>query len=69
MDANPVNILNRVEMTPQFQEEEKKLVTLLEDLSVGAQEIFEDYAVELGDTKINAWKAKIQTVKKQLVPI
>ena len=66
MDANPTNILTRLEMTPLFQEEEKKLVTLLEDLSVEAQEIFEDHAVELGDTKITAWKSKIHTVKNNL---
>ena len=66
MDANPINILTMLEMTPLFQEEEKKLVTLLEDLSVEAQEIFEDHAVELGDNKITAWKSKIHTVKSNL---
>ena len=66
MNANPANILNQVEMIPLYQEEEKKLVALLEDLDMGAQEIFEDHAVELGSTKIDAWKVKIQTVKSSM---
>ena len=52
MDSNPV-----------IKDTEKQLVDLLVDLSVGAQEIFEEHAVELGDTKINLWKVKLQTVQ------
>ena len=33
MDANPVSILNRMEMVPLYQKEEEKLVALLEDLN------------------------------------
>ena len=61
MDTNPVSILNMAEMIPLYKESEKKLVDLLVDLSVGAQEIFEEHTVELGDTKINLWKVKLQT--------
>ena len=63
MSANPINILNNVEMVPLYLDTEKQLVALLVELDVGLQEIFEEHAVELGETKINSWKAKLQAVK------
>ena len=67
MSANPINVLSRIEMTPLYQEEEKKLVALFEELDLGAQEILEDHEVELGDTRVNAWKAKVEEVKTNML--
>ena len=66
IEANPITILSEEEMIPLYKKTEEQLVALLVDLNVGAQEIFEDHAVELGDTKINTWKAKLQAIKGNL---
>ena len=64
--SNPPSILTEVEMIPLYVDSERKLVDLMVELDIGLQEIFEDYAVQLGDTKINSWKAKLAVIKNQL---
>ena len=66
MDANPVSILNRMEMVPLYQKEEENLVALLEDLNMAALEIFEDHALELRNTKVEDWKTRIKSAKNSL---
>ena len=66
MEANPISILSEEEMIPLYKDTEKQLVALLVDLNVGAQEIFEENSLELGENKINTWKAKLETVKNKL---
>ena len=53
-------------MIPLYLDYERQLVDLLTELNVGIQEIFEDFAVQLGENKINSWKAKVSTVKNNL---
>ena len=64
--SNPPSILTEVEMIPLYVDSERKLVDMMVELDIGLQEIFEDYAVQLGDTKINSWKAKLVVIKNQL---
>ena len=66
IEANPPSILTEVEMIPLYVDSERKLVDLMVDLNLGIQEIFEDYAIQLGETKINSWKAKVSVIKSQL---
>ena len=54
MEANPPDILTEVEMIPLYVDHEKELVKLLIDLNLEVQEIFEDFAVALGETSINS---------------
>ena len=66
MEANPPDILTEVEMIPLYVDHEKELVKLLIDLNLEVQEIFEDFAVALGDTRINSWRAKVSTLKSSV---
>ena len=66
MDANPVDILTEVAMIPLYSECEKTLVNQLVELNVGVAEMFDDYPVLLGETKINSWKVKVSNVKSDL---
>ena len=66
IESNPPSILTEVEMIPLYVDSERKLVDLMVELNIGLQEIFEDYAVQLGDTKFISWKAKLAVIKNQL---
>jgi hypothetical protein len=45
-------------MIPLYLDYEKQLVDLLTELNVGIQEIFEDFAVHLGENKITPGRLK-----------